>query len=84
MRERERERDAEQGDESNTIKNRCFKTYDFETCVSIRIVRRQNRDSYMNTFLRASLVFSSSSLKQCSMSSPPLLCVPGGGVYLGL
>ncbi len=38
---------------------------------------------HMNRFLRASLVFSSSSLKQCSMASPPLLRVPGGRVYLG-
>ncbi len=38
---------------------------------------------YMNRFLRAPLVFSSSSLKQRSMASPPLLRVPGGGVYLG-
>ncbi len=81
MRERERERDAEQGDTSNSIKNCCFN--DFETCESIRIVRRQNHDSYMNRFLRASLVFSSSSLKQRSMAPPPLLRVPGGGVYLG-
>ncbi len=48
MRERERERDAEQGDTSNSIKNRCFN--DFETCESIRIVRRQNRDSYEYIF----------------------------------
>ncbi len=66
---------------SNSIKNRCFN--DFVTCESIRIVRRQNRDSYMKRFLRAPLVFSSSSLKQRSMASPPLLRVPGGGVYLG-
>ncbi len=51
-----RERDAEQGDTSNSIKNRSFN--DFETWESIRIVRRQNRDSYMNRFLRAPLVFS--------------------------
>ncbi len=38
---------------------------------------------HMNSFLRTSLVFSSSSLKQCSMASPLLLRVPGGGVYLG-
>ncbi len=38
---------------------------------------------HMNRFLRAPLVFSSSSLKQRSMASPPLLRVPGGGVYLG-
>ncbi len=34
---------------------------------------------HMNRFLRASLVFSSSSLKQRSMASPPLLRVPGAG-----
>ncbi len=33
---------------------------------------------HMNRLLRASLVFSSSSLKQRSMASPPLLRVPGG------
>ncbi len=71
-----RERDAEQEDLRNMIKNRCFKTYDFETYESIRIVRRQNCDSYMNIF--------SSSLKQHSMASPPSLRVPGGGVYLSL
>ncbi len=38
---------------------------------------------HMNRFLRAPLVFSSSSLKQRSMASPPLLRVPRGGVYLG-
>ncbi len=37
---------------------------------------------HMNRFLCAPLVFSSSSLKQ-RMASPPLLRVPGGGVYLG-
>ncbi len=39
---------------------------------------------HMNRFLRAPLVFSSSSLKQRSMASPPLLRGPGGRVYLGL
>ncbi len=38
---------------------------------------------HMNRLLCAPLVFSSSSLKQRSMASPPLLRVPGGGVYLG-
>ncbi len=38
---------------------------------------------HMNRLLCASLVFSSSSLKQRSMASPPLLRVPGGRVYLG-
>ncbi len=32
---------------------------------------------HMNRFLRAPLVFSSSSLKQSSMAPPPLLRVPG-------
>ncbi len=35
---------------------------------------------HMNRFLHAPLVFSSSSLKQSSMASPPSLHVPGGGV----
>ncbi len=35
----------------------------------------------MNRFLRAPLVFSSSSLKQRSMASSSSLHVPGGGVY---
>ncbi len=34
---------------------------------------------HMNRFLRAPLVFSSSSLKQRSMASPPLPRVPGAG-----
>ncbi len=38
---------------------------------------------HMNRFLRAPLVFSSSSLKQRSMASSPLLRVHGGGVYQG-
>ncbi len=38
----------------------------------------------INRFLRASLVFSSSSLRQRSMASPSSLHVPGGRVYLGL
>ncbi len=57
--------------------------HDFETCESIRIIERQNGDSYMNRLLCAHQVFSSSSLKQCTMASPPSLRVPGGGVYLG-
>ncbi len=66
------------------VKISVWLNIDFETYESIRIVRRQNRDSYMNRFLRAPLVFSSSSLKQHNMASLPLLRVPGGGVYLGL
>ncbi len=38
---------------------------------------------HMNRCISAPLVFSSSSLKQCSMASPPLLRVPGGGVLSG-
>ncbi len=34
---------------------------------------------HMNRFLHTPLVFSSSSLKQRSMASPPLLRVPGAG-----
>ncbi len=77
-----RERDAEQGGTSNSIKNRCFN--DFETCESIRIVRIVRIAIQMNRFFCASLVFSSSSLKQRCMASPSYLHVPGGGVYLGL
>ncbi len=35
---------------------------------------------HMNRFLHAPLVFSSSSLKQRSMASPPLLCSRGQGL----
>ncbi len=38
----------------------------------------------INRFVCASLVFSSSSLKQRSMAPPSSLHVPGGGDYLGL
>ncbi len=38
----------------------------------------------INRFLRAFLVFSSSSRKQRSMALPSFLHVPGGRVYLGL
>ncbi len=78
---RERERDAEQGDTSNSIKNRCFN--DFETCESLESLEDRIAIQ-MNRFLHASLVFSSSSLKQRSMASPSSLHVPGGRVYLGL
>ncbi len=89
LREREREREREMqslcragGHEEHDWEP--LWNIDFETCESIRIIRRQNHDSYMNRFLRAPLVFSSSSLKQHNMASPPSLRVPGGGVYLGL
>ncbi len=48
---------AEQGDARNSIKIKKRQKFDFETCESIRIVRGQNHDSYMNRFLRAPLVF---------------------------
>ncbi len=48
VRERERERERCRAEHSfntsNSIKNGCFN--DFETCESIRIIRRQNHDSY--------------------------------------
>ncbi len=68
-----RERNAEQGDGTGL---RTAENIDFETCESIRIVRRQNHDSYMDRFLHASIVFSFSSLKQDNMAMPPLLHVP--------
>ncbi len=80
-RERERERDAEQGDTSNSIKNCCFNDFELENPLE----SLEDRIAiHMNRLLCAPLVFSSSSLKQRSMASPPLLRVPGGGVYLGL
>ncbi len=68
-------------DTSNSIKNRCFN--DSETCESLESLEDRIAIQ-MNRFLRASLVFSSSSLKQRSMAPPSSLHVPGGGVYLGL
>ncbi len=57
MREREeRERDAEQGD-SNSIKNCCFNDFEIENPLE----SLEDRIAiHMNSFLRASLVFSSS------------------------
>ncbi len=78
---RERERDAEQGDRVTVLRT-----------VALMILKLVNpleslEDRiaiHMNRLLRAPLVFSSSSLKQRSMAPPPLLCIPGGRVYLGL
>ncbi len=78
---RERERDAEQGDTSNSIRTAALmilKLVNTLESLEDRIAIQMNR------FLRASLVFSSSSLKQRSMASPSSLHVPGGRVYLGL
>ncbi len=52
---RERERDAERV--QSRIENCCYKNIDFESCVSIIIVGRQNRDSYTNRYLHAPLSF---------------------------
>ncbi len=76
MRERERERDAEQGDRVTVLRT-----------VALMILKLENpleslEDRiaiHMNRLLCAPLVFSSSSLKQRSMASPPLLRVPGAG-----
>ncbi len=80
VRERERERDAEQGDRVTVLRTAALmilKLVNPSESLEDRIM------IHMNRFLRASLVFSSSSLKQRSMAPPPLLRVPGGGVYLG-
>ncbi len=80
-RERERRRAcAEQGDVMNM--NRCFKTLILKLVNPLESLE-DRIVIHMNRFLRAPLVFSSSSLKHRSMASPPLLHVPGGGVYLG-
>ncbi len=83
MRERERERERE-------MQSRATGVTVLRT-IALMILKLENpleslEDRiaiHMNRLLCASLVFSSSSLKQCSMASPPLLRVPGGGVYLG-
>ncbi len=85
MRERESERERERercraGQQSNSIRTAALmilKLVNPLESLEGRIV------IHMNRFLRAPLVFSSSSLKQRSMASTPLLRVPGGGVYLG-
>ncbi len=80
-RERERERDAEQGDRVTVLRTAALMILKLENPLE----SLEDRIAiHMNSFLRTSLVFSSSSLKQRSMASPPLLRVPGGGVYLGL
>ncbi len=80
MRERERERAAEQGDTVTVLRTAALMILKLENPLE----SLEDRIAiHMNRFLRAPLVFSSSSLKQCSMAPPPLLCVPGGGVYLG-
>ncbi len=84
MRKRERERERE-------MQSRATRVTVLRT-TALMILKLENpleslEDRiaiHMNRFLHAPLVFSSSSLKQRSMASPPLLRVPGGGVYLGL
>ncbi len=78
---RERERDAEQGDRVTVLRTAALMILKLEN----RLESLEDRIAiHMNRFLCTSLVFSSSSLKQRSMASPPLLCVPRGGVYRGL
>ncbi len=91
MRERERERErarercracAEQG-----IRGTVLRTAVLEHMILKLVNPLESLEDrimiHMNRLLRAPLVFSSSSLKQRSMAPPPLLHVPGGGVYLG-
>ncbi len=79
--ERERERETEQGDRVTVLRTAALMILKLENPLE----SLEDRIAiHMNSFLRASLVFSSSSLKQHSMASSPLLRVPGGGVYLGL
>ncbi len=76
MRESERERDAEQGDRVTVLRTAALMILKLENPLE----SLEDRIAiHMNSFLRTSLVFSSSSLKQRSMASPPLLRVPGGG-----
>ncbi len=80
---RERERDAEKGDRVTVLRATALmilKLVNPLESLEDRIAIHMNRFLSLDT----SLVFSSSSLKQRSMASPPLLHVPGGGVYLGL
>ncbi len=53
------------------LRTAAFKTYDFETCESISLNRRQNRDSYF-TCTPSFLFFFSKAV-------PPVLHVPGAG-----
>ncbi len=77
----ERERDAEQGDRVTMLRTAALMILKLENPLE----SLEDRIAiHMNRFLHASLVFSYSSLKQRIMASPPLLRVPGGGVYLGL
>ncbi len=90
MRERERERERESESERE-MQSRATRVTVLRT-VALMILKLVNpleslEDRiaiHMNRLLCAPLVFSSSSLKQRSMASLPLLRVPGGGVYLGL
>ncbi len=78
---RERERDAEQGDRVIVLRTAALMILKLENPLE----SLEDRIAiHMNRFLRTYLVFSSSSLKQRSMASPPLLRVSGGRVYLGL
>ncbi len=77
MCERERERDAEQGDRVTVLRTAALMILKLENpleSLEDRIV------IHMNRFLRAPLVFSSSSLKQRSMASPLCCVFPGRGL----
>ncbi len=74
MRDGERERDAEQDWEPLLL------NIDFETCESIRIVRRQNCDSYMNIFMcTPSFLFLFSKAAQHGLA-PFAVCSRGRGL----
>ncbi len=76
MRERERERDAEQGDRVTVLRTAALMILKLENPLE----SLEDRIAiHMNRFLRAPLVFSSSSLKQCSMASPLCCMFPGAG-----
>ncbi len=73
---RERERDAEQGDRVTVLRTAALMILKLENPLE----SLEDRIAIpMNRLLRASLVFSSSSLKQRSMASPPLMLFPGAG-----
>ncbi len=80
MREREREierdREREQGDRVTVLRTAALMILKLENPLE----SLEDRITiHMNRFLRTSLVFSSSSLKQSSMASPPLRVFPGAG-----
>ncbi len=77
MREREREREMQ----SRAARVTVLRTFALMILKLVNPLESlEDRIAiHMNRFLRAPLVFSSSSLKQRSMASPPLLCVLRAG-----